>query len=63
MWNPLRSPAGEVLPRLGKPGDSYRHYFPAVLNIVQVGSFGRGPRAKGTLSKFARLWVPVNGTQ
>ena len=42
---------------------SYRHYFPTVLNIVQVGSCGGTPRAKGTLYGFARLWVSVNGTQ
>ena len=57
------SPISEVHRHLSEPRDSCRHCFPTVLNIVQVGSCGGTPYAKGTLSSFTRLWVLVNGTQ
>ena len=54
---------GKAHLRLGQPGDFCRHCFPIVLIIVQVGSYGGTSHAKGTLSDFRKLWVPVNGTQ
>ena len=36
--------------RLGEPGASYRHCFSTFMYIVQAGSWGGTPHAKGTLS-------------
>ena len=40
--------------RLGESGGSYKHCFPTMLNLVQVGSCGGTPRAKGALPDFVK---------
>ena len=49
----LRLSEGQL--QLGEPGVFCRRCFPIVLYIVQVGSWGGAPRAKGTLSGFCKI--------